>query len=206
MKGIKMKVEITIEQTPEIVWGYFTEPTHWVQWWGGGLKAAQWQKNGKLEWVLGGSSKIESIIPNKMVKIDGGWMSTTFTFELYDTGKTIVKLQESSPAGGASFSDGGAAHLSQLNTSLIKLKENIERETEPASQKNKTMPELICPYCNSALQGMALITTKVSLETGVVDFKTNCSSCGRVLTLKDFQVPQKKAIKPKAKKWWEFWR
>jgi uncharacterized protein YndB with AHSA1/START domain len=201
-----INVEITIERTPEIVWGYFTEPKNWVKWWGGGLKAAQWQKNGKLEWAMGGSSSIEAIIPNKMLRIDGGWMSTTFTFEPYGSGKTITKLQESSPAGGASFSDGGEAHLSQLNASLTKFKESVERETTPVPQKKANTPELICPYCHSALQGMALITAKVSIETGVVDFKTNCSSCGRVLTLKDFQTPQKKITEPQTKKWWEFWK
>ena len=201
-----MNVEITIERTPEIVWGYFIEPKNWAKWWSGGLKAARWQKGGKLEWALGGSSPIDEIIPNKMVKIAGGWMSTTFTFEPAGSGKTIVKLQESTPAGGASFSDGGAAHLAQLNSSLAKLKENVERDTKPGQQGDAATPEFICPHCHSALQGMALITAKVSIETGVVDFKTNCSSCGRALTLKDFQTPKKKATKPQTKKWWEFWK
>lgn len=202
-----MNIEIAIERTPEIVWGYFTDPQNWAKWWGGGLKAAQWRQGGKIEWALGGSSSIEAIIPNKMVKIAGDWMSTTFTFEPSDSRNTVVKLQESGLLpGGATFSDGGTAHLAQLISALAKLKEHVEKDTEPNQQLNAATSEYICPYCHSALQGMALITAKVSIETGVVDFKIDCSSCGRVLTLKDFPIPQKKSTKPQTKKWWKFWK
>jgi uncharacterized protein YndB with AHSA1/START domain len=116
-----LNAEITIERPLEIVWAYFTEPRHWEKWWGGGLKAAQWREGGELEWALGGSSPIEAIIPGRMVQIAGSWMSKTFTFEPKGSGKTMVRIQESSPRGGASFSDGGASHLAQLNSSLGKL-------------------------------------------------------------------------------------
>lgn len=181
-----LNAEITIERSPEIVWAYFTEPRNWEKWWGGGLKAAQWREGGKLEWALGGSSPIEAITPGRMVQIAGGWMSTTFTFEPKGSGKTVVRMQESSPKGGASFSDGGASHLAQLNASLKKLKEHIESEAKQNREGEMSTAEYICPHCGSELQGAALITVKASLQVGVVDFQTNCSSCGRVISKKDF--------------------
>lgn len=45
----------------------------------------------------------------------------------------------------------------------------------------------ICPHCGSELQGDALITVSVNMQAGVVDFQTNCSSCGRVITKKDIE-------------------
>jgi hypothetical protein len=57
-------------------------------------------------------------------------MSTTFTFELKGKGKTVFRIQESSPKGGASFNDGGASHLSQLNSCLAKFKNYLESEVE----------------------------------------------------------------------------
>lgn len=180
-----LNAEITIERSPEIVWAYFTEPRNWEKWWGGGLKAAQWREGGKLEWALGGSSPIEAITPGRMIQIAGSWMSTTFTFEPKGSGKTVVRMQESSPKGGASFSDGGASHLAQLSASLKKLKEHIESETKQNREGKMSTAEYTCPHCGSELQGTALITVKVSMQVGVVDFQTNCSSCGRVISKKD---------------------
>ena len=180
-----LNAEITIERSPEIVWAYFTEPRNWEKWWGGGLKAAQWREGGKLEWALGGSSPIEAIIPGKMVQIAGSWMSTTFIFEPKGSGKTVLRMQESSPKGGASFSDGGASHLTQLNASLKKLKEHLESETKQSTGGDSPTAEYSCPHCGSELQGAALVTVKVSMQVGVVDFQTNCSSCGRVISKQD---------------------
>jgi uncharacterized protein YndB with AHSA1/START domain/predicted RNA-binding Zn-ribbon protein involved in translation (DUF1610 family) len=211
-----LNAEITIERSPEIVWTYFTEPRNWEKW-RGGMKAAQWCEGGKLEWALGGSSPIEAIIPGRMVQIAGSWMSTTFTFEPKGSGKTVVRIQESSPKGGASFSDGGASHLAQLNSSLIKLKEHVESEAkQDKGGRNMSATEYICPHCGSELQGDALRTVQVSMQVGVVDFQTNCSSCGRVISKKDIESsskrsakqssPEKRPATSPAKKWWEFWK
>ena len=47
-----------------------------------------------------------------------------------ESGETTVRIQESSPKGGAFFSDGGVAHLTSLNSYLNKLRDHIESETK----------------------------------------------------------------------------
>ena len=51
--------------------------------------------------------------------------------------------------------------------------------------------EYICPHCGSELQGDALITVKVSMQMGIVDFQTNCSSCRKVISKKDIESSSK---------------
>jgi predicted RNA-binding Zn-ribbon protein involved in translation (DUF1610 family) len=53
----------------------------------------------------------------------------------------------------------------------------------------------VCPHCGSELQGDALITVTVSMQVGVVDFQTNCSSCGKVISKKDIDFALKKSEK-----------
>lgn len=53
----------------------------------------------------------------------------------------------------------------------------------------------VCPHCGSDLQGDALMTVTVSMEVGVVDFQTNCSSCGKIISKKDIDPALKKSVK-----------
>ena len=131
------KAKITIKRSPEVVWDYFIEPKNWEKWWGGGLKSAQWHQGGNLEWALGGSSPIQAITPGKMVQTLGNMMDTTFTFEPEKSGETTVRIQQSSPKRGASFSDGGVAHLATLNSNLNKLRDHIESETIQAERRRR---------------------------------------------------------------------
>ena len=90
------------------------------------LKAAQWCEGGKLEWASGGSSLIAAFTPGKMVKIKERWKSTTYTFELNASGKTIVRIQ-SSPSEEVYYSNGGAAESARLRLCLDNLKKHIEK-------------------------------------------------------------------------------
>ena len=132
-----LTAEIIIERSPKIVWAYFTETKNWEKW-RGGVKAAQWRKGGKVEWELGGSSPITDFTPGKMVQIAGSWMDTIFTLEPTETEKTVFRMQEGSPKGGASFNDGGAAELTKIRSSLAKFKEHVERETKQSFLGEKT--------------------------------------------------------------------
>lgn len=125
-----LSTQITIERSPEAVWEYLTEPQNWKTWWGGGLKSAQWREGGELDWEVGGTSRIEAIVPGKMVRMAGPWMSTTFTVKPARAGDTTVEIEESALRGGASFSDGGKAHLAELHASLVRLKEQLEDQPE----------------------------------------------------------------------------
>jgi uncharacterized protein YndB with AHSA1/START domain len=124
-------VTIEINRSINTVWEYFTKPANWINWYGGGLKEVTpgWQKGAKLVWSLGGSSPIEQITPGKELCISGAWMDTTYIFKPNGKGVTVVKVVESDPKGGASFSDGGAAHKANWEKTLRKLKESIESDT-----------------------------------------------------------------------------
>lgn len=131
-----MIANVVIERSREAVWAFFTEPANWESWWGGAVKAAQWREGGEVEWASGGSSPITSFAPGESVRLEGAWMDTTFVFESEDKGRTAVRIEEGPPKGGASFKDGGAAHLKQLNSSLAKLKDLLESETPATSAGN----------------------------------------------------------------------
>ena len=124
-------VSVKIDRPVDTVWDYFTTPSNWNKWYGGGLKEVVpgWQKGAKLVWSLGGSSPIEKIIPGQKICISGAWMDTTYRFQPEGSTETIVEVVQSDPKGGASFSDGGAANKANLEKTLRKLKECIESET-----------------------------------------------------------------------------
>jgi HEAT repeat protein len=127
---MSLTAEITVERSREVVWAFFAEPANWEPWWGGGLSAVQWRVGGQMQWALGGASTITAIAPGQMVQISGSWMDTTWTFEPEGTGRTRVRIEET-PKGGASFSDGGAAHRDSLNSTLAKLKTGVESRPGP---------------------------------------------------------------------------
>lgn len=132
-----LETRVTIERSPETVWNYFTDAGNWRTWWDSGAKVAQWREGGRIEWEKGGASQIEAIVPGEMVRLRGAWMSTTFAFERTRKGHTVVSIEESAPRGGAFFRDGGEAHLAELQASLVKLKQAVERDTpkaQPAPQ------------------------------------------------------------------------
>jgi uncharacterized protein YndB with AHSA1/START domain len=124
-------VSVTIERTSKKVWDYFTTPSNWVKWYGGGLKEAApgWQDGANLIWALGGASAITKVIPGKEISTAGKWMDTTYKFKPEGLGKTTVELILSDPKGGASFNDGGAAEKRSRESMLLKLKQCIESET-----------------------------------------------------------------------------
>jgi HEAT repeat protein/uncharacterized protein YndB with AHSA1/START domain len=121
--------EITVDRPPEVVWSYFTEPRNWETWWGGGLIAADWRAGGRVEWALGVPEKIEAITPGQMVVISGRWIDAAWTFDPAGSGRTTVRVEQGSPKGGATFTDGGAASRAEHARSLARLKEQIERQT-----------------------------------------------------------------------------
>jgi len=134
-------VSVKIDRPVYTVWDYFTTPSNWIKWYGGGLKEVVpgWQKGGKLIWSIGGGSPIEKIIPGKEIRTSGAWMDKTYRFKPKGSTRTIVEIIESDPKGGASFSDGGAANKANLEKSLRKLKECIESETR-TEERPKASP------------------------------------------------------------------
>jgi len=134
-------VSVKIDCPVDIVWDYFTTPSNWTKWYGGGVKKVVpgWQKGAKIAWSLGGDSTIEKIIPSQEICISGAWMDTTYRFKPEGNTGTIVEIVESDPKGGAYFSDGGAANKARWEKALGKLGECIENET---SAQKKTASSL----------------------------------------------------------------
>lgn len=129
-----MEAEIVIDRSPQTVWEYFTEPSHWEKWWGGAVKSAEWRDGGEVEWALGGSSPVRAIIPSKMLEMAGSFgMTIVFTFRPALGGKTLVRIRENWPSGGAQFTDGGASRLAKLHSNLGALKKCVEKDTRRVS-------------------------------------------------------------------------
>ena len=133
-------VSVKIDRPVDTVWDYFTTPSNWSKWYGGGLKEVVpgWQNGAKLVWALGGESPIDKIITGQEISILGAWMDTTYTFRANGSTRTIVKVIESDPKGGASFSDGGAANKAKRETALRKLKGCIEAETSTSKENDSS--------------------------------------------------------------------
>lgn len=126
---IMLAAEIKIERSVETVWAYFTTESNWSKWWGGALKSADWRTGSQLVWEVGGATAIKALVPRRKCQIGGPWMDTTFTFQPA-SGATLVKREDGPPKGGAQFTDGGASHLAGMRSSLSRLKERVELETE----------------------------------------------------------------------------
>lgn len=122
------KTSITINRPPSIVWKYFTDCNTWEEWYGGALKQVDpgWLNGAKLIWKLGGSSTLESVVEGQETVIVGSHMKTWYRFIAQENEATCVEV-EFTPRGGASFSDGGQAHLANMKTALSKLKQCIEK-------------------------------------------------------------------------------
>jgi uncharacterized protein YndB with AHSA1/START domain len=127
-----INISVKIDRSVDTVWEYFTTPGNWTKWYGTGVKKVDpgWQKGAKLIWSSRGHSAIKSIDPGQEICISGAWMDTTYRFKTKGNTGTTVEIVESAPRGGASFSDGGAAHKTELKKTLQKLKECIENETD----------------------------------------------------------------------------
>ena len=127
-----MSVAIIIERPVDAVWDYFVVPENWKKWRIYGLKRVSpgWQKGASLFWELGGSSLIKDLIPKRMVTIGGDFMDDIYSFESDGNESTIVTFQQTSPFGGAFFTDGGRAAERQAEENLQRLKELMEAQAE----------------------------------------------------------------------------
>lgn len=123
------KVDLVIARPVSVVWQYFTRPETWVGWWGGELSGVLpgWQSGATLAWGLGEQSTIGRFIPERECQVLSRWMESAFTFSPLDDRSTRVEIGFE-PRGGASFSDGGLAHMRKLAASLNRLKESVERD------------------------------------------------------------------------------
>ncbi len=121
-----IRVNITIEREPKDVWAYLTRPETWQTWWGGALTGVQpgWQTGAALIWGSGDTSPIDSLIPNKLLRIKAGWTSITFMLVPGGAGGTTLEIEEGD--AGQAYEDGGAAQQAQYQQILQRLKAGVE--------------------------------------------------------------------------------
>jgi len=124
---------VIINRPPKIVWKYFTDCNTWEGWYGGGLERVDpgWITGAKLFWKLGGSSALETVVEGREIVVLGSFMKTWYRFIPHGTEATSVEI-EFTPRGGATFSDGGQANLIETKSTLLRLKQAVERTKEYA--------------------------------------------------------------------------
>lgn len=113
-----VKTKIKINRQRLVVWNFFINTKNWKKWWGGGLKKVKpgWKSGAKLIWKTDPISKVISVVPQRELQVESPGLYDIFHFKYLGKGSTLVDI-ESTPIGGASFSNGGLAYIKQLNTS-----------------------------------------------------------------------------------------
>jgi HEAT repeat protein/uncharacterized protein YndB with AHSA1/START domain len=137
-------VQTIINRSPETVWEFIVQASHWKQWNGVGLKSAEWKIGGRLYHEIGGFSTIvEPFSPPQKLQYhsDGMWSShTTFALNPDESGKkTNIMITEE--YSGVTLTDRGASKQESLESILTKLKDLIEKEPEKelmANEENKS--------------------------------------------------------------------
>ena len=121
------KADIVINRRRQVVWQALTKVDQWKNWWGGGLESVQpgWVRDASMNWEAGGASTISSITPECELQIQGSYMATTIRCEESGSTATMVEIAFE-PRGGASLSDGGAAHKQTTAGKLARLKQLVE--------------------------------------------------------------------------------
>ena len=168
-------VSVKIDCSVDKVWGYFTTPSNWIEWYGGVKEVVPgWKTGAKIVWTSGASSPLAKVISGKEICMSGAWMDVTYRFKSDGNVGTIVEVVESDPKGGASFTDGGAANeakwernlgklkvciendsriysTSQTDKKVVKEKGDIEDTKQVLGAKNVLVPTAICDLCNNKI-------------------------------------------------------
>jgi len=134
--------EVTITRSTKTVWDYLTATGNWQKWHGGALERVEpgWTEGASLVWEVGAPSELNGVVPGEAFRTTGQFMETAYRLEPYGADGCRVRV-DFEPRGGASFSDGGRAHLTSSEKMLAQLKDCIEKETpEPASEPALAQP------------------------------------------------------------------
>jgi hypothetical protein len=119
---------IVIASPLEDVWSFLTTADNWQAFHGAALThvVPGWQRGATLTWSNGSTSNLEECIDRKTLRLCSTFMSSTF--ELEPQGDDTELRYYFEARGGASFSDGGSAHLAAYRENLLRLKGLLEDE------------------------------------------------------------------------------
>lgn len=130
-----MKTSLIIYRPLPVVWEYFTEAENWQGWWGGALESVvpAWEEGAILRWSQGEPTSLTHFLTQQQIALQGKWMETFFRFAGAPGGGTRLEV-EILPRGGASFPDGGKAHIEDISAAIDRLKRLLEGTPLPAPQ------------------------------------------------------------------------
>jgi len=119
---------IVIARPLEDVWSFLTTERNWQAFHGAALAQVVpgWQRGATLVWSDGSTSRLEECIERKTLRTCGTFMGSTF--ELTPQGDDTELRYYFEARGGASFTDGGSAHLATYREGLLRLKGLLEDE------------------------------------------------------------------------------
>jgi hypothetical protein len=129
-----MKTSLIIYRPVEAVWNYLTSAENWLDWWGGALEEVvpAWEEGAILRWSQGEPTRLSPFKDRQQFGLQGKWMETVF--RLADAPGDSTRLEvEIQPRGGASFPDGGKAHIEDIATAIDRLKRLLEGTPMPDS-------------------------------------------------------------------------
>ena len=120
------KTSVRIDRPASTVWSYLIDPPKWRSWHGASLARITpgWQPGATLEWENGDRSLLSVCDEGRQLSIGGSFLLTTY--RLTAKGDSMTLAYEVQPTGGASFSDGGRAHLDAYRPRLLALKGLVE--------------------------------------------------------------------------------
>lgn len=129
--------EIVVDRPCDEVWDCFVRPENWASWWAP-LRDVRpgWQSGGTLVWANGDTTTLEEVTPRRRVALSARFIRSTYTFTPVNQLRTRVRYTFE-PAGGATFTDGGASANAQHAASLARLKRLVEQQP-PASPASRT--------------------------------------------------------------------
>jgi uncharacterized protein YndB with AHSA1/START domain len=98
-----------IRAKKEDVWGVFTDPRTWEEWYGGALLSVEpaWQAGAKLNWKMGPPSPVLEVVPLDRVVLGGGGFKTTWRFS-DKGGDTLVEMEKDFRGGTLVVTDPSA--------------------------------------------------------------------------------------------------
>lgn len=120
---------LVVARPLEDVWSFLTTDRNWEAFHGAALAQVVpgWQRGATLVWSDGSTSQLEECIDRKTLRMSGAFMSSTF--ELTPQGDDTEIRCYFEARGGASFSDGGSAHLAACREELLRLKGLLEHQS-----------------------------------------------------------------------------
>jgi len=123
------KANVTINCDINTVWAFLITETSWSKWHGPVPKVEpKWQENAILVWPNGDKSTISGFKPNQELVTESSWIRQIIRLRTISSNSTVLEMIVM-PMGGATFSDGGAAHKRTIEDKLMKLKNSIEKGT-----------------------------------------------------------------------------